>query len=169
MYLLYVFIAAAISFFMPVIDRKQINHVTPPEDHCTCHTVKTIGVFSLSTETKQNSRIRAWESRIYLFLLPTQRLLPALVFCSPWLASPPGIFGHRLFLDWAIFPPSLPWPRRECEILGCVSDKAKRAISAGGLEVNDHIARKLPFCVLFFFCFFLLRSEQMDTSLVRAD
>lgn len=109
---------------------------------CRCHTVETTYVFSLSMETKQKSRRRAWESYTYLFILPTQRLLPALVFCSPWLASPPGIFGHRLFLERAIFPPS-----GECEILGCVSDKARRGLSAGGREMNDQIARKLPFCV----------------------
>lgn len=109
-------------------------------------------------ETKQNSRIRAWESCFYLFLLPTQRLLPALVFCSPWLALPPGIFGHRLFLEWAIFPPSQPWPSRECEILGCVSDKARRTISAGGWKMNDHVPRKLPFCVLFLCCCFFFWS-----------
>lgn len=105
---------------------------------CRCHTVETVD----GDKTKEQKKSVGVEySFIYLFILPTQRLLPALVFCSLWLASPPGIFGHRLFLERAIFPPS-----GECEVLGFVSDKARCGLSAGGREMNDQIARKLPLC-----------------------
>lgn len=144
------------------VDRKRISEVRSWRHiivvmvctSCRCHTVETTGVCSLSMATKQSSRSRAWESFPSVFILPTQRLLPALVFCSPWLASPPGIFGHRLFLEQAIFPPS-----GECEILGCVSDKARRRLSAGGREMNDQIARELPPSFLFFWVFVLVLSS----------